>query len=82
MKMTDGKVEFTPHYIPWWKQVTFHCVWHGQGYQVVLNNREIQVTADADNQGILPLEICEEHYALSAGEKAVYAFPAVASIRG
>ena len=82
MKMTDGKVEFTPHYIPWWKQVTFHCVWHGQGYQVVLNNREIQVTADADNQGILPLQICEEHYALNAGDKAVYDFPVTSSIRG
>lgn len=82
MKMTDGKVEFTPHYIPWWKQVTFHCVWHGQGYQVVLNNREMQVTADADNQGELPLQICDESYLLKAGEKAMYAFPSTASIRG
>lgn len=81
MKMTDGKVEFTPHYIPWWNRVTFHCVWHGQGYRVILNNREIQVTADADNQGMLPLQICEESYALNAGEKAVYAFPAISPIR-
>lgn len=82
MKMTDGKVSFTPHYIPWWKKVTFHCVWHGQGYQVVLNNREIQVTADADNQGKLPIQICDGNYLLNAGEKAVYTFPAIASIRG
>ena len=82
MKMTDGRVSFTPHYIPWWKQVTFHCVWHGQGYQVILDNREIRVTADTDNQGKLPLQICDEDYLLSAGEKAVFKFSVTASIRG
>lgn len=81
MKMTPDAVVFTPHIIPWWKKVTFHCVWHGQGYTVVLDNSGIEVTADTDNEGELKLVICKQGCTLKAGEKAVHTFPAVASIR-
>lgn len=82
MKMTAGRVVFTPHCIPWWIEVSFHCIWHGQGYRVTLNNHGIQVTADADNQGVLALTVYEKDYALRAGEKAEYLFPKILSIRG
>lgn len=82
MKMKPEKAAFTPHYIPWWKQVTFHAVWHGQGYRVLLNNEGMQVIADADNSGKLILSIYEKDYELQAGEAAVYQFPKISSIRG
>ncbi|MDO4337359.1 MAG: hypothetical protein Q4C91_04625 [Eubacteriales bacterium] len=82
MKMTPDRVVFAPHYIPWWKQVSFHCVWHGQGYSVILNNRGIQVTADEENTGELVLSIYEKEYVLKAGETAEYEFSKAASIRG
>ncbi len=81
MKMTPKKVEFTPHYIPWWKEVSFHCVWHGQGYQVILNNKGMQVIADMDNIYELVLSIYEQDYILKAGETANYLFPEISSIR-
>lgn len=81
MRMTMDKVIFTPHYIPWWKQVRFHCVWHDQGYQVILNNLGMQVVADVSNQGTLSLSIFEKEYQLGRGEKAVYEFPKTAFVR-
>lgn len=81
MRMTMDKVTFTPHYIPWWKQVRFHCVWHDQGYQVILSNSGIQVIADEDNQGALSLSIFEKEYQLGRGEKAAYEFLKTAFVR-
>lgn len=81
MWMTMDKVTFTPHYIPWWKQVKFHCVWHDQGYQVIFNNPGIQVIADEGNQGTLSLSIFEKEYQLGRGEKAAFEFHKAAFIR-
>lgn len=81
MRMTMDKVTFTPHYIPWWKQVRFHCVWHGQGYQVILSNSGIHVIADENNSGTLSLSIFEKEYQLGRGEKAAYEFPKTAFAR-
>lgn len=81
MKMKTDKVVFTPHYIPWWQQVSFRCVWHGRGYYVVLDNRGIKVTADSGNQEALPLKIYEESYMLKPGETGEYCFPKIAGIR-
>ena len=81
MKMTADGVVFTPHYIPWWKQVTFHCVWHNRGYQVVLNNLCMQVTADIENDGQLPLTINGIPFNLGAGERATYAFEEIKTAR-
>ncbi len=81
MKMTRDRVEFTPHYIPWWKQVSFHCVWHGQGYRVSLNNQGIQVKADDENTGKLVLTIYEKEFVLSAGQHACCLFPKIQSVR-
>ncbi len=82
MKMTMEKVIFTPHYIPWWREVNFHCVWHGQGYCVKLYNQGVQVKADTENQGILRCTVYERDYALKAGETAEYLFPRILSVRG
>ncbi len=68
MKMRESYVEFTPHFIPWWEEVSFHCVWHGQGYQVTLSNEEIQIRADAENTDDLPLLIDSLRVILKAGE--------------
>ncbi|MCD8019009.1 MAG: hypothetical protein LUF92_05310 [Clostridiales bacterium] len=68
MKMKQDYVEFNPHFIPWWKEVRFHCVWHGQGYQVTVSNEKIEVQADAQNLGELPVVIGGETQNLKAGE--------------
>lgn len=81
MKMERDKVVFTPHYIPWWQQVSFHCVWHGRGYDVVLDNHGIKVTADSGNKEALPLKIYEESYVIGPGETGEYCFPKIAGIR-
>ncbi len=80
MKMTPDKVVCTPHYIPWWKRVTFHCVWHDQGYRVILDYQGMQVIADAKNIGELVLGIYEKDFVLKAGETAEYLFPRISSI--
>lgn len=67
MIMRETHVEFHPHFIPWWEEVSFHCVWHGQGYQVTLSNEEIRICADAQNTGELPVEVNGEKQVLQAG---------------
>lgn len=81
MKIQRDGLYFTPHFIPWWEGVTFHCVWHGQGYRVDLDNQKITVTADTANQGVLPLTICETSWNLQPGSCAEYRFPQVMPIR-
>lgn len=81
MKMTADGVVFTPHYIPWWKKVTFHCVWHNLGYQVILDNLCMQVTADINNNGRLPVTINGNGYTLGEGETAVYTFAEIKPAR-
>ncbi|MCD7818308.1 MAG: hypothetical protein LUH07_04565 [Lachnospiraceae bacterium] len=68
MKMTETHVEFEPHFIPWWEEVSFHCIWHGQSYQVTLSNEEIQVRADVRNQEMLPVVINKVGQVLKPGE--------------
>ncbi|MCD8337246.1 MAG: hypothetical protein LUD18_08225 [Lachnospiraceae bacterium] len=68
MKMTETHVEFDPHFIPWWEEVSFHCIWHGQGYQVTLSNEEILVSADVKNQEVLPVVIHHVGQILKPGE--------------
>ncbi|MCD7884281.1 MAG: hypothetical protein LUI87_11355 [Lachnospiraceae bacterium] len=68
MKMTETHVEFDPHFIPWWEEVSFHCVWHGQGYQVTLSNEEIRVSADVENEEVLPVVIHHVGQLLKPGE--------------
>lgn len=81
MKITEDMVLFTPHYIPWWDKVTFHCVWHNLGYQVTLDNSGINITADADNNNILPVKVNGSSYSIKAGETAVHAFAAARPAR-
>lgn len=70
MRMEETRVSFTPHFIPWWEEVSFHCIWHGQGYQVTLTNEEITVEADAENAGALTVALGAENFVLRAGETA------------
>lgn len=77
MKMTAEKVVLTPHHIPWWNCVSFHCVWHKQGYKVVLDNRRMQIIADKDNEGIISLQIYDSNYILNPDETAIYTFPVI-----
>ncbi|MCD8329572.1 MAG: hypothetical protein LUC27_02630 [Lachnospiraceae bacterium] len=70
MRMEETRVRFTPHFIPWWEKVGFHCVWHGQGYHVTLTNEEITVAADAENAGELTVALGAEDFVLRAGETA------------
>lgn len=80
MKMTMEKVIFAPHNIPWWKQVSFHCVWHGQGYRITLDNQKLQVAADKDNERELIFSVYEKEYCLKAGESDVYIFPGIRAV--
>lgn len=61
-------MEFDSHFIPWWEEVSFHCVWHGQGYQVTLSNEEIRVGADVENEEVLPVVIHHVGQLLKPGE--------------
>ncbi len=70
MRMEETRVTFEPHFIPWWEKVSFHCVWHGQGYQVTLSNEEITVMADLENAGELTVALGAEDFVLHAGETA------------
>lgn len=73
MKMTEEYVSFDPHFIPWWKQIRFHCIWHGQGYQVILSNETLCVKADEDNSGVLELSVFGKRKALEVG--GIYTVP-------
>ena len=81
MKIQRDGLYFMPHYIPWWDGVTFHCVWHGRGYRVELDNQKITVTADAANQDVLPLTIYDMSWNLEPGDCAQYRFPQITPIR-
>ncbi|MCD7744259.1 MAG: hypothetical protein LUI13_03035 [Lachnospiraceae bacterium] len=74
MKMRESHVEFTPHFIPWWEEVSFHCIWHGQGYQVTVSNEELLVCADTHNQDVLPVVINGVGQVLKPGETGKYQF--------
>ncbi|MCD8013974.1 MAG: hypothetical protein LUG99_12525 [Lachnospiraceae bacterium] len=74
MKMRESHVEFTPHFIPWWEEVSFHCIWHGQGYQVTVSNEEMLICADAHNQDVLPVVINGMGQVLKPGETGKYEF--------
>lgn len=81
MRMNREYVAFTPHFIPWWKQISFHCVWHGLGYEVTLSNEEMTVTADLENAGALPVRIFENEWKLKPGDRFRYVFEKIAAIR-
>ncbi|MCD8106034.1 MAG: hypothetical protein LUF35_13830 [Lachnospiraceae bacterium] len=48
--------------------MSFHCVWHGQSYQVTLSNEEIRVGADVENEEVLPVVIHHVGQLLKPGE--------------
>ncbi|MCD7887184.1 MAG: hypothetical protein LUG44_06145 [Clostridiales bacterium] len=72
MKMRETGVTFAPHFIPWWEEVSFHCVWHGLGYQVTLSNEELQVCADLQNSAPLPVSVGQTAWQLKPGETGRY----------
>ncbi len=74
MHMREDGVVFDPHFIPWWKSVSFGCVWHGLRYRVLVTNHKLSVMADQDNHSDLPLCICGEKSVLSAGNLTEYIF--------
>lgn len=74
MKMQMERVCFTPHFIPWWKQVQFHCIWHGQGYLVILSNEKMIIKADEENRKILPVKIEGQEFDIMPGQKVIYEF--------
>ncbi len=73
MKMTDDAVVFEPHFIPWWEEVTFSAVWHGQAFNVTVNNETITVTAKEGNSAALHVTINGCAYALASNESAMKA---------
>lgn len=68
MKFTDRFVRFDPHFIPWWDEVSFYSMWHGQGFRVTLNNMHLNVEADVNNNGSLALLVDGEVTELAAGQ--------------
>ncbi len=81
MRMRESCVEFAPHFIPWWKEVCFHCVWHGQGYQVSLSNETMTVRADEGNEQALPVVIHGMKQEAAAGQACTYRFQKCAPVR-
>lgn len=72
MKMRETGVTFAPHFIPWWEEVSFHCVWHGLDYQVTLSNEELQVCAGVENSAPLPVSVGQTAWQLKPGETGRY----------
>ena len=70
MKYTDECVRLDPHFIPWWKSVSYYSVWHGCGFRVTVDNTSLTITADASNEGRLIIEISGGRYELAPGQTA------------
>ncbi len=68
MKMTQEGVTFDPHFIPWWKEASFHAVWHGLGYTVRVSNEALIISADEGNAGTLPIRAKGESFPLEPGK--------------
>lgn len=81
MRMIEEGVSFEPHFIPWWKKVSFRCVWHGQSYRVQLSNEKLKIAADADNGGRLRLVFKGRKTELGPGESYESLFQKVLSVR-
>ena len=67
MKFTDDHVSFEPHFIPWWKSVSYYSVWHGLGFTAEVDNDGITITACSDNEAALPVELCGNKALLEKG---------------
>ena len=72
MRMTSCKVTFDPHFIPWWKSLSFHAVWHGLSYTVAVDNQHLTVTADAGNSAALPVTCAGQEVLLEAGKSVCF----------
>lgn len=81
MRINEDRVVFDPHFIPWWKQVRFSGIWHGQAYTVTVSNEGIEIAADEANPGTLCISVREEYAALHAGETYTQKFAKAVSIR-
>lgn len=76
MKMFEDRVTFEPHFIPWWRSVSFHAVWHGQAFSVKVDNSQIMITADKTNTAGLKLECMGHAETLQPGFSGTYQFDA------
>ena len=74
MKMFEDCVKFDPHFIPWWKSVSFRAVWHGRLYFVKLDNDGIIITADKNNDAELKVECMGRSEMLEPGNSATFNF--------
>lgn len=74
MKMFEDCVKFDPHFIPWWKSVSFRAVWHGQAYSVNLDNSRIMITAGQNNDAGLKIACMGYSETLKPGGSAVFHF--------
>lgn len=79
MRMEEERVVFAPHFIPWWKQVSFRAVWHGLAYQVTLDNHTLVVAADGGNRAPLPVFCAGRAETVAPGDTVRFA---VAADRG
>ena len=72
MRMTSTEVTFEPHFIPWWKSLSFHAVWHSRSYTVTVDNQHLTVTADAGNTAALPVTCAGQEVLLEAGKSVCF----------
>lgn len=68
MKFREDGVIFDPHFIPWWKSVSYYSVWHGQGFRVTVDNESLAVEAAAGNTSDIPAIINGEPIMIGPGE--------------
>jgi len=70
--MRENKIEVNPNIIPWWEEVQFSIVWHGQIIRVSLNNKTITLESDEANTSNVPVEHRGTMYDLSIGEMLAF----------
>jgi len=70
--LREDKIEVNPNMIPWWEEVQFSIVWHGQRLKVSLNNKTITLISDESNNDNIPIEHKGAVFTLPEGEMLTF----------
>lgn len=65
----ENRIVVNPHMIPWWEEVRFSVIWHGQKLEVILSNHIISIKSLESNSMMVPLEFQGQIKELPAGHE-------------
>jgi len=63
----SDKIKVNPHMIPWWDEVTFEIVWHGQKLSITLTNKVMTIDSAAQNTAVVPIDFRGKSTVLEIG---------------